>query len=51
MTRNYSPKVLDKIGKAELRMSRTLQLRMICTMDVSEYTGRISGKYAKNLLD
>ena len=49
MTRNYSPKVLNKIGKAELRMSRTLQLRMICTMDVSEYTGRI-GQYDKKPL-
>ena len=35
MTKNYTPKVLDKIGKAELRMSRSLQLRMICKMDVS----------------
>ena len=43
MTRHYSPKVLDKIGKAQLRMSRTQLLRIICTMDVSKYTGRILG--------
>ena len=43
MTINYSPKVLDKIGKAQLRMSRTLQLRIICTIDVSKYTGHILG--------